>query len=325
MSTSRFCRALGIYSHNMPKFGHYAVRSGRNVGVFESWDECKSNVDGFQGARYKKFGTAQEAWDFVNASDDPNPYFQKGHQSQGGKYHKNYSAPSSSNYSKKSVAASYAPASIGYEPQQIKYIPQSSYSTKRKHDLEPEYASSSFTYQSKKIRSSSTCSSSSSSRSSSSSSPPLGIGRAVVYTDGSCESNGRRGARAGVGVYWGDNHHYNTSERLEGRQTNQRAEITAAIRALETAKARDIKELTLYTDSKYTMKSITEWMHRWKHNGWKTAGNKDVQNKEDLKTLDGLCQQVNVDWKYVPGHANIKGNEAADSLARAGARMESTR
>ena len=106
-------------------------------------------------------------------------------------------------------------------------------------------------------------------------------------------------------------------------------------------------------------------MHRWKHNGWKTAGNKDVQNKEDLKTLDGLCQQVNVDWvreydvsspvlqaqwscgfplslkslpftmltlpsyfrfqKYVPGHANIKGNEAADSLARAGARMESTR
>ena len=68
------------------------------------------------------------------------------------------------------------------EPQQIKYIPQSSYSTKRKHDLEPEYASSSFTYQSKKIRSSSTCSSSSSSRSSSSSSPPLGIGKASSYS-----------------------------------------------------------------------------------------------------------------------------------------------
>ncbi|XP_038057606.1 ribonuclease H1-like [Patiria miniata] len=337
MSISRFCRSLGLCLQTMPKF-HYAVRSGRSVGVFNSWDECSTQVNGYGGARYKKFGTAQEAWDFVNAERDPNPHFSQSSQ-PARQYNKGCSYPSYGYKTKRAPAStSYAAASLGSdysftpEPAPVftpEYTHPMSYSNKRKHEPPAEESYSNSYKKARNYRTGSASSYSSSVSSSTSSSPSpssssgnsAGSGRAVVYTDGSCESNGRRGARAGVGVYWGDNNPYNTSERLDGRQTNQRAEIAAAIRAVETAKSRNIKELTLYTDSKYTMNSMNDWIHRWKVNGWKTAGKKDVLNKQELQTLDGLCQEVNVDWKYVPGHANIKGNEEADSLARAGARM----
>ncbi|VFV39331.1 ribonuclease h1-like [Lynx pardinus] len=75
----------------------------------------------------------------------------------------------------------------------------------------------------------------------------------VVYTDGCCSSNGRRRARAGIGVYWGPGHPLNLGIRLPGRQTNQRAEIHAACKAIEQAKAQNIKKLVLYTDSMFTI------------------------------------------------------------------------
>jgi ribonuclease HI len=71
----------------------------------------------------------------------------------------------------------------------------------------------------------------------------------VVYTDGCCSSNGRRRARAGIGVYWGPGHPLNVGIRLPGRQTNQRAEIHAACKAIEQAKTQNISKLVLYTDS----------------------------------------------------------------------------
>ncbi|XP_019501871.1 PREDICTED: ribonuclease H1 isoform X3 [Hipposideros armiger] len=75
----------------------------------------------------------------------------------------------------------------------------------------------------------------------------------VVYTDGCCCSNGRRRARAGIGVYWGPGHPLNVGIRLPGRQTNQRAEIHAACKAIEQARAQNIKKLVLYTDSMFTI------------------------------------------------------------------------
>uniref|UniRef100_A0A452T9U3 ribonuclease H n=1 Tax=Ursus maritimus TaxID=29073 RepID=A0A452T9U3_URSMA len=93
----------------------------------------------------------------------------------------------------------------------------------------------------------------------------------VVYTDGCCSSNGRRRARAGIGVYWGPGHPLNIGSRLPGRQTNQRAEIHAACKAIEQAKAQNIKKLVLYTDSMFTINGITNWVQGWKKNGWKTS------------------------------------------------------
>lgn len=143
----------------------------------------------------------------------------------------------------------------------------------------------------------------------------------VVYTDGCCSSNGRRRARAGIGVYWGPGHPLNIGIRLPGRQTNQRAEIHAACKAIEQAKAQNISKLVLYTDSMFTINGITNWVQGWKKNGWKTSTGKEVINKEDFVQLEELTRDMDIQWMHVPGHSGFVGNEEADRLAREGARQ----
>ncbi|NP_001272715.1 PREDICTED: ribonuclease H1 isoform X2 [Ceratotherium simum simum] len=143
----------------------------------------------------------------------------------------------------------------------------------------------------------------------------------VVYTDGCCSSNGRRRARAGIGVYWGPGHPLNVGIRLPGRQTNQRAEIHAACKAIEQAKAQNISKLVLYTDSMFTINGITNWVQGWKKNGWRTSTGKEVINKEDFVELERLTQGMDIQWMHVPGHSGFIGNEEADRLAREGAKQ----
>ncbi|XP_037668652.1 ribonuclease H1 isoform X2 [Choloepus didactylus] len=143
----------------------------------------------------------------------------------------------------------------------------------------------------------------------------------VVYTDGCCSSNGRRRARAGIGVYWGPGHPLNVGIRLPGRQTNQRAEIHAACKAIEQAKAQNINKLVLYTDSMFTINGITNWVQGWKNNGWRTSTGKEVINKEDFVELERLTQDMDIQWVHVPGHSGFTGNEEADRLAREGAKQ----
>ncbi|NP_001272738.1 ribonuclease H1 [Otolemur garnettii] len=143
----------------------------------------------------------------------------------------------------------------------------------------------------------------------------------VVYTDGCCSSNGRRRARAGIGVYWGPGHPLNVGIRLPGRQTNQRAEIHAACKAIEQAKAQNINKLVLYTDSMFTINGITNWVQGWKKNGWRTSTGKEVINKEDFMALEELTQDMDIQWMHIPGHSGFTGNEEADRLAREGAKQ----
>ncbi|NWW54952.1 RNH1 Ribonuclease, partial [Pedionomus torquatus] len=146
----------------------------------------------------------------------------------------------------------------------------------------------------------------------------------VVYTDGCCSGNGRNRARAGIGVYWGPGHPLNTSERLPGRQTNQRAEIHAACKAIEQAKSQNIKKLIIYTDSKFTINGITSWVDNWKTNGWRTSSGGSVINKEDFERLDNLSKGIEIQWMHIPGHAGFQGNEEADRLAREGATKQAS-
>nr|XP_017520106.1 ribonuclease H1 isoform X2 [Manis javanica] len=143
----------------------------------------------------------------------------------------------------------------------------------------------------------------------------------VVYTDGCCSSNGRRRARAGIGVYWGPGHPLNVGIRLRGRQTNQRAEIHAACKAIEQAKTQNITKLVLYTDSMFTINGITSWVQGWKEKGWRTSTGKEVINKEDFMELERLAQGMDIQWMHVPGHSGFMGNEEADRLAREGAKQ----
>ncbi|OWK07217.1 hypothetical protein Celaphus_00016872 [Cervus elaphus hippelaphus] len=121
----------------------------------------------------------------------------------------------------------------------------------------------------------------------------------VVYTDGCCSSNGRKRARAGIGVYWGPGHPLNVGIRLPGRQTNQRAEIHAACKAIEQAKAQDITKLVLCTDSMFTINGITTWVKGWKQNGWRTSTGKEVTNKEDFAELERLARGMDIQCMFL--------------------------
>ena len=105
-------------------------------------------------------------------------------------------------------------------------------------------------------------------------------------------------------------------ELSEGAEltTNNKMELMAAIAALEILDRSS--EITIFTDSKYVMNGIQTWLSAWKINNWKTASKKPVKNGDLWKRLDALCQQHEVDWKWVKGHAGNMGNEHVDELAR---------
>ncbi|XP_052256695.1 ribonuclease H1-like isoform X2 [Dreissena polymorpha] len=142
---------------------------------------------------------------------------------------------------------------------------------------------------------------------------------AEVYTDGACSNNGKGNPQAGIGVYWGPNHAGNLSERLEGRQTNNRAEIHAVVRAVQYAKTRGIQELTVHTDSQFLINSMTKWLPSWLKKDWKTSTGAPVINREDFEALIHHSKGIKIHWNHVRGHQGIHGNEEADKLAVAGA------
>lgn len=133
-------------------------------------------------------------------------------------------------------------------------------------------------------------------------------GITVVYTDGSCISG-----KAGIGVFFGDGDSRNLSEPLPvgQRQTNQRAEVVAVIRALETVQ--DSTPVHIYTDSRYVIGAATDWMQHWKTSGWKCT------NADLFKRLDGLLstrEEGSIKWVHVFGHSGNYGNDMADRLAK---------
>lgn len=140
-----------------------------------------------------------------------------------------------------------------------------------------------------------------------------------MHVDGSCLNNGYDGARGGIGVYWGHNDPMNVSEPLHGRQTNNRAEIQAAARALDQARERGHDRVTVKTDSKFLKQGATEWRSKWESNNWRKADGGEVVNKSDWQDLREAERGLDVRYEYEPGHSGHRGNEAADSLAREGA------
>ena len=140
----------------------------------------------------------------------------------------------------------------------------------------------------------------------------------IIYADGACKGNpglGGWGAWLQAGevskeIYGG-----------EANTTNNRMELTAVIEALRALKRES--EVIIYTDSSYVQKGISEWIHGWKRNGWRTSDKKPVKNDDLWRTLDVLATQHRVDWRWVKGHSGHPGNERADQLANLG--VESAR
>lgn len=146
-----------------------------------------------------------------------------------------------------------------------------------------------------------------------------------IYTDGSSRGNGQRGALAGIGVFFGPSDPRNISEPLAGpRQTNQRAELSAILRALETAPAR--QSVKIISDSEYSINCVTKWYKTWQRNGWMNSTGKPVENRDLVGgILDRMEERRSeggrTDFLWVRGHNKDPGNEAADRLAVSGAIM----
>ncbi|CAG2179571.1 unnamed protein product, partial [Oppiella nova] len=251
-----------ILSPHMPS-KYYAVRRGRAPGVYNSWDECKSQVDGYSGAQFKSFRTAAEAKEFVDT-----PVVSTGRGCPYGSSRRpNPLSKNRSDY--RTINGINTAGSVG------------SIASDNSADSKDRF---------------------------------------VIYTDGACTKNGRRGARGGIGAHFPARPDRDISEPLEGRQTNNRAEIWAAVRALEAAKAMGELRVDIKTDSKFMMQAVNEWSPKWRRNGWKTSTGADVINKEDFLELERVSQGMDVQWTKVRAHSGVAGNERADQLAVMGSK-----
>jgi len=135
----------------------------------------------------------------------------------------------------------------------------------------------------------------------------------VIYADGACKGNPGAGG-------WGALLRFGATEKEifggEPVTTNNRMELRGVIEALRLL-TREC-EVVVYTDSSYVQKGISEWIHGWKRNGWRTSDKKPVKNDDLWRQLDELVARHQIEFRWVKGHAGNEGNERADVLANRG-------
>ncbi|KAG4030002.1 hypothetical protein MFRU_013g00260 [Monilinia fructicola] len=298
---------------------YYAVRKGRKTGVFTNWKDCEEQIMGFAGSMHKSFSTKSDAEAFVAGKNPAKPSkgdtfygVAVGHhpgvyeewvdvQEQidgitGPKYKKFATRAEAEEFVKNGGKASKK-AKTGTKTEVKEEGGKKVVKGKEKVTVEENAQG--------------------------------GIKRDTVrvWTDGSSRGNGKAGAVAGYGVFFGDGDERNISARLEDSpQTNQRAELTAALRALEVVPLD--KHIEIITDSSYTINCATLWYKQWEKNGWKTSTGNNVMNKDLVKRIRERIEQrkangVQTNMTWVKGHDQNPGNVAADMLAVKGA-MKST-
>ncbi|MCY7293923.1 ribonuclease HI [Alteromonas sp. a30] len=138
-----------------------------------------------------------------------------------------------------------------------------------------------------------------------------------IYTDGSCLGNPGPGGYGATLIY---NQHRKEISGGFKKTTNNRMELVAAIKALESLKEPCQVELT--TDSQYVKNGINQWIENWKRRGWKTADKKPVKNQDLWQALDSAVSNHTVNWHWVKGHSGHPENERCDELAREAASQD---
>lgn len=264
----------------------YAVARGRNSGIFETWDECQQQIKGFSGALYKKFKTKCEAEEFVGNKQGPAPKKRKvlTDEEEVKEILKCLEYEEKGETTKKHRKPQ---SKSGHSSIQSELPTETTLKKYGQHTFSEDVN-----------------------------------GYVHVFTDGACENNGTAIAAAGYGVFFGPNHPLNASEPVEGKATNNSGEIQAAIKAIELSQKSKIPKLNIFTDSQFLMRACCNWMPKWKRNGWMLANGNPVKNKIDLERLDRVINSGNmlIKWSYIPAHKGHDGNEAADRLARSGAK-----
>jgi ribonuclease HI len=319
------------------KTKYYGVAVGHVPGVYTDWKSVQAQIKSCKGADQKSFSTREEAEAYVNSNG---PISLRGDRSETsslvtGKMDKMDKivepAPKRQKKENAPPASLMANGSIKIEPGMGPLPPDAVDGFDRNIKLDPDSGN---------IREKT------SDELNAVKTQPSGdfSGPIVVYTDGSSLGNGKVGAVAGVGVYFGpndprfvsisitrfaksNNSSRNVSEPLRGeRQTNQRAELVAIARALDHIPIDRSAEII--TDSNYSIKCLEVWSEKWERpgqNSWKNAAGKDVENQDLIKPILArirerrLCK-ADTKLTWIKGHNNHPGNVAADALAVAGSR-----
>ena len=135
-----------------------------------------------------------------------------------------------------------------------------------------------------------------------------------IFTDGSCLGNPGAG---GIGILMRYKQHEKTRSQGYQLTTNNRMELRAVIEALNSLT--EPCQVILYSDSQYMKNGITQWIHNWKRNNWKSSTGKPVKNQDLWLALDQAIARHQMDWRWVKGHNGHRENEICDELARSGA------
>lgn len=310
--------AVRYCSDTMPKAIriYYAVKVGKRPGIYTTWEDCLEQVNRYPHAVFKKLRTldAAEAWVRGYAGGLPGPVEQRGTPNPTKSEIKPADGLPSHNQTRASVGPSSS-TQVSSSSSANASTPARSGSGSRSRSRSPPLAGLSDAPLSVTAGPSKPTGSSSST-----------AFEDVVYTDGACSKNGQVGSVAGIGVWWGPSDPRNLSERCPGNpQTNNRAELIAIIRALETAPTTAIP-LVIRTDSKYSMKCIKAWLPGWRRHNFRTSQGTRVKNSELVMYADALISMreqagQRVLFQYVPGHAGEVGNEGADALAVRGSKL----
>ena len=137
-----------------------------------------------------------------------------------------------------------------------------------------------------------------------------------IYTDGSCVGNPGNGGWAAIIINDGKKTHIKGGKK---NTTNNQMELLAPIQALKNISKGS--KVQIFTDSKYVKSGITEWIHNWKKNGWRTADKKPVKNKELWEELDLLANQFEISWNWVKAHSTDELNNEVDLIAKEAANL----
>ncbi|KAL0569981.1 hypothetical protein V5O48_011974 [Marasmius crinis-equi] len=295
----------------------YAVKSGRRIGVFHCWEDCKEQVKDYVGARFKIFHTREDAEDYIrdaipvaiaSTSTSVEEAVTVKDESQS-------SRPSSQNTDRRSdveeggwcdAEDQDVPTEVeDNSPSQVPYplAPRPSPPKSRKgKERETDHIATSSTSRCDDL---------------------------VVYCDGACKGNGKEGSVAGIGVWWAHDDKRNMCKRCPGVQTNNCAELYAIVCVLEKTSIDPKRKLVIKTDSDYSINCLTTWILNWTKSGtsFRKKNGRVVVNSELISYAKALieCREMlgqKVELVHVRGHVGVPGNEAADRLANRGAALK---
>ncbi|KAJ5216910.1 Ribosomal protein L9/RNase H1 N-terminal [Penicillium chermesinum] len=276
---------------------YYGIQRGRVPGVYTEWTKAQEQISGFPRPRYRKFATREEAEDFVKAGRREPPVGFGQSEPDNATRGIEREPPKDADGIEYPAGDGPLPrgAEDGFDPNVL---------------LDPATGKVVYKTPAQKVATKTQATAT--------------AGMLRIYTDGSSLRNGTPLASAGVGVYFGPgDSSRNVSEPLKGnRQTNQRAELTAILRAIDIAPRH--RDVTIFTDSRYAIDCVTKWYINWRRNEWMTKDHKPVENRDLIESILVKIEERNelkvrtlLEW--IKGHSKDPGNEAADNLAVNGA------